>query len=85
MQPLNLVYSVKAMSSISDVFSAPPSSAMAELAIVATKGVEELREVAANKIKYMLEQKNRLLIDLDVHAPTICFPKSKSCAKVTDE
>lgn len=76
MQPLFLVYSARAISTIGKVFTSPPSSAMTELATAAMKGAEELQETAANKIKYMLEQKNRLLINLDVHAPTISFPKS---------
>eukprot|EP01126_Amoeba_proteus_P024051 TRINITY_DN2416_c0_g2_i3.p1 TRINITY_DN2416_c0_g2~~TRINITY_DN2416_c0_g2_i3.p1 ORF type:complete len:1216 (-),score=264.47 TRINITY_DN2416_c0_g2_i3:36-3185(-) len=82
MQPLRIFYSKTSVQTLVDVFKAPPSLAMADLAVAATKGVEELKVVAAQRIKYMLEQKNKLLIHFDVHAPIIYFPQdfvSLSC------
>jgi len=75
MKPLHLVYSPKSVAVLNEALTAPPSKAMKELAVAAMKGVEELQSVAATKMKYMLEHRTTILLDVQIQAPRISIPK----------
>jgi len=78
MQPLDVIFSFKAIESIQKVFDLPPSAALTELTAAASKGADELTRAATKRLQLSLEEQPKVFIKLDLHAPTVIVPQDFS-------
>jgi len=87
-QPLLITFSRPLIDRIAEFFTAQSSTALQDLAFLASNQLDELTKKARERLKYALEQRKIVQLDLDLKAPTIIIPESfdkeKSPAVIVD-